>query len=67
MQFIDDIQELLNNSEDKPVTNAADASGQSEGSEDPRLKNKQATEYEAVTLMDQVASRLMLPQLPVRF
>ena len=60
----------MNNSADKQATNpgdAGDASGQSEGYEGPRLKHKQVAEYEAGIPMDQVASRLMLPQLPERF
>ena len=40
VQFGEEIQELVNNSVDKQATNAADASGQSEGFEGPRLQNK---------------------------
>ena len=67
MQFGDEIGELKNNRADKQGTNAAHNRGQSEGSVGPRLKNKQGAEYEAGTPMHQVGSRLMLPQMPVRF
>ena len=61
MQFGDEIQQLLHNSADKQATNAVDASGQSERSQGPRLQHTQAAEYEAGTLMNQVASRIMSP------
>ena len=67
VQFGDEIQELVNNTVDKQATNAGDGRGQSEAYEGPSLENKQAAEYEAGTLMKQVASRRMLRQLPVRF
>ena len=67
VQFGNEIQEIVNNSADKRAPKAGDASGPSQGSQGLRLKHKQAAEYEAGTLMDQVASRLMLPQLPVHF
>ena len=59
MQCGDELQELVNNSADKQPGNASDASSQSEGSEGPRWKSKQAVEYDAGILIYQVASKLM--------